>query len=241
MPKKKTSRLHELSDHVILDDGKKERKRYTIAEKISYVNFAKLRMEEDLASMTTVTDEIGVSQSSLSRWINNLPIYRHIAETDATKKSRFAGRRGQLEDIGQDLLEYVGVLHEKGYAISRKMLVAHATRLFGPDSAFSHKSFPAQGQIVSRWMAKVGLTIRTGTHQAQVLPQTVFGTALDFIVNVARPAVSHSYRHPDFIMNMDETPVYFSMHPTKSVEKVGSKTVNIRIAKNSGMRATVDQ
>ncbi len=34
-----------------------ERNRYTIAQKISYVNYANLCMEEDLASMTTVADE----------------------------------------------------------------------------------------------------------------------------------------------------------------------------------------
>ena len=239
MPKEKKSRLHQPGDHVVLDEGVMERKRYTIAQRISYVNYAKLRMEEDLASMSTVADECGVSPSSLSRWFNKLPIYRHIAETDQVRLSLAAGRRGQLEDIGSELLAYIDDLREKGYAVSRKMIVAQASRLFGPDSAFSLKSFATRGQSVSRWMAKVGLTTRTGTHQAQALPQTVLSTALDFILNIARPAVSQEYRHPDFIMNMDETPVYFSMHPTKSVEKIGTKTVNIRIAKNAGQRATV--
>jgi hypothetical protein len=39
---------------------------------------------------------------------------------------------------------------------------------------------------------------------------------------------------------MDESAVFFSMHPTKSVEKIGLKTVNIRIAKNAGQCATVE-
>ncbi len=242
MPKEKKSRLHEPGDLVVLDEGVMERNHYSIAQKISYVSYAKLlrHMEEDLASMTTVADEWGVSPSSLSRWINKLPIYHHIAETDQVRFSLAAGRHGQLEDIGSELLVYIDNLREKGYAVSRKMIVVQSTRLLGPDSAFSLKSFAARGQSVSRWMAsKVGLTTRTDTHQAQALPQTVLLTALDFIVNIARPAVSWEYRHPDFIMNMDETPVYFSMHPTKSVEKISMKTVNIRIAKNTGQRATV--
>ena len=82
MPKEKKSRLHQPGDHVVLDEGVMKRNRYTIAQRISYVNYAKLRMEEDLASMSTVADECGVSPSSLSRWFNKLPIYPHIAETD---------------------------------------------------------------------------------------------------------------------------------------------------------------
>ncbi len=89
-------------------------------------------------------------------------------------------------------------------------------------------------------MAKNNLSIRAGTHQAQVLPQLVSSAALDFIENIARPAVSPDlpYRHPDFIMNMDQTPVHFSMHPMKSVDNIGARTINIRIAK-TGQRTTV--
>ena len=239
MPKAKASRLHEPSDHVLLDDSKSGRNRYTIVQKITYVEYAQLRMEEDLASMNTVADEIGVSHTTLSRWINKLPIYRHIEKTDQVRFSLAGGRKSQLEDIGPALLAFVEDLREKGYSVSRKMIVAQSTKLLGPDSAFALKSYSARAQSVSRWMAKNGLTIRTGTHQAQALPQTVTAAALDFIVNIARPVVSQACRHPDFILNMDQTPVFFSMHPTKSVEKIGSKTVNIRIAKNAGQRATV--
>ena len=242
MPKEKTkSRLNEPGDYVVLDDSKTGRNRYTISQKISYVNYAQLRMEEDLASMNTVADEIGVSNSTLSTWINKLPIYHHIAKTDQVRFSLVPGRKSQLEDIGPDLFAFVDDLREKGYAVSRKMLVAQSSRLLGPDSAFALKSYAARAQSVSRWMAKNGLTIRTGTHQAQALPQTVASSALDFITNIARPAVSPDlpYRHPDFIMNMDQTPVFFSMHPAKSVDRIGTKTVNIRIAKNAGQRATV--
>jgi hypothetical protein len=90
-------------------------------------------------------------------------------------------------------------------------------------------------------MAKNDLSICTGTHHAQVLPQTVALAALDFIQNIACPAVSLDLPkcHPNFIIYMDQTPVYFLMHPTKSVDKIGTWTVNIHIAKNARQRATV--
>ncbi len=235
----KKLRLHEPGDHVVLDEEMVEHNLYTITQKIFFVIYAKLCMEEDLASMNTVADELCVWPLSLSRWINNLSFCHHITEMDEVRFSLSAACCGQLEDIGSDLSAYIEDLREKGYAIFRKMIVAQATQLLGPDSMFSLKSFAVLGQSVSCWMAKVGLTIRTGTHQAQAFPHTVFWTTLDFIVNIACPTVSQGYHHPDFIMNMDETPVYFSIHHMKSVEKIGSKTVNICIAKNAGMHATM--
>jgi hypothetical protein len=105
-------------------------------------------MEEDLASMNTVADEIGVSHTSLSRWINKLPIYRHIEKTDQVRFSLAGGRKSQLEDIGPALLAFVEDLREKGYGVSRKMIVAQSTKLLGPDSAFALKSYAARAQSV---------------------------------------------------------------------------------------------
>ena len=224
-----------------VEGEKEERHRYSIQQKIQYVEFAMLRMDEDLASLNTIADNIGVSSASLSRWMNKLPQYRHIAKHDQVRFSLNAGRRSQLDDIGPELLGFVEDLRENGYAVSRKMIVVQACKVMGSDSSFCSKSYAARAQSVSRWMAKNNLSIRAGTHQAQVLPQTVLSTALDFMENIARPAVSPDlpYRHPDFIINMDQTPVYFLMHPTKSIDKIGTRTINIRIAKNANMRATV--
>ncbi len=200
--------------------------------------------EEDLALLNSVADQIGVSSSCLSRWIKKLPIYEFIVENDKTERDRFslsAGRRGQLEDISSGLLSFVEDLREKGYAVSRKMIVTHACRLLGSDTSFPCKSYAAKAQSISRWMAKNNLSIRLGTHQAQALPQSVESCALDFMINIARPAVSPnlSYRHPDFIINMDQTPVEFSIHQTRCVNRVGMRSINIRIAKNANQRATV--
>ena len=59
-----------------VEGEKEERPRYSIQQKIQYVEFAMLRMDEDLASLNTIADNIGVSSASLSRWMNKLPQYR---------------------------------------------------------------------------------------------------------------------------------------------------------------------
>ena len=100
-----------------IQEGKEERPRYSIQQKIQYVEFAMLRMEENLASLNTIADNIGVSSASLSRWMNKLPMYRNIAKHDQVRLSLTAGRRGQLDNIGPVLLGFVEDLRENGYAV----------------------------------------------------------------------------------------------------------------------------
>ncbi len=89
-------------------------------------------------------------------------------------------------------------------------------------------------------MAKNDLTFRTGTHQAQANPQTVSSSTQDFMVNIACLAINQPCWDCKFIINMYQTPVFFSMHSTKLVDMIGSHTINTRIAKNGSQRATAD-
>ena len=151
-----------------IKEGKDECHRYSIQDKIRIVEFAMVRIEEDLASLNVIADEVGVHSTTLLRWFNKLPIYRYIAKNDQVRFSLSTGRRGQLEDIGTELLAFVEDLHENGYAVSRKMIVMQACRLLGSDCPFSSKSYAAKAQSVSRWMAKNELSVRSGTESSSL-------------------------------------------------------------------------
>ncbi len=215
------------------------RNRYTVLEKINIVEYTQVCMEEDKVSLSVVADEVGVSVSTLWRWCDQISSLREVRKSGESKRSLGKGRVSMLEEIASPLLSFIDELRESGYAVSRKMIVAHSCRLLGPDHRFSLATYAAKAVCVSRWMAQNGLTIRAGTHQAQVPPQAVMVLASDFIFNIARPAVEQDFRDRRYILNMDQTPVFFSMHSTKSVDKIGTRTVNIRIAKNASQRATV--
>jgi hypothetical protein len=216
----------------VVENMEKKRTHYTILQKITLCEYAEVHMEVELSAMSDIVDEVGVPVSCISRWLDQLPILRHINRNDQVRLSVNPGCCGQLEDVGAELLAFVEELRNSGYAVSRKMIVAKACQLLGTDSDFSSKSFAARAQSVSHWMARNDLLICTGTHQAQAPPQRVLTAAEDFIVNIARPAVNQSYHDRRYIINMDQTPVFFSMHLLRSVDKIGTCTVNIRIAKN---------
>ena len=45
-------------------------------------------------------------------------------------------------------------------------------------------------------------------------------------------------RHPDYILNMDQTPIPFTYNSKKTLEVVGCRTVHVRKSTNDTKRAT---
>ena len=73
------------------------------------------------------------------------------------------------------------------------MLMFQASRMFVVDSDFRCNISGGRLQAISCWMARNGLVIQVGTHQAQEAPKVTMSVAVDYIKNMARPAVNLSY------------------------------------------------
>ena len=56
--------------------------------------------------------------------------------------------------------------------------------------------------------------------------------ALDFLEYI-RPRLEGWHRSPDYIINMDQTPVYHAMFSGRTIDRVGVRTVNLRAPKGS--------
>ncbi len=133
----------------VVENKEKKHTRYTIQQKIMICEYAEVCMEVELAAMSDIADVVGVPVSCISRWLDQLPILRHINRNDQVRLSVNPGCRGQHKDVGAELLAFVEELCDSGYAVSRKMIVAKASQLLGmTDSDFSSKSFAARAQLV---------------------------------------------------------------------------------------------
>ena len=179
-------------------------------------------------SLSRAADNCGLSKSCLSSWMKDLSLLREKCEIPGVRLTSHNGHVSQLEPVHNELLSFIEEYCCMGFSVSKKMLLFQASNMTG-----------ARHQAISHWMARGGLVIRAGTHQAQEAPEVTMSAAMDFIHNIARPAVSLMYHDKRYIINMDQTPVFFSMHATCTVEKKGSKTVHIRIAKNGSQRVTI--
>ena len=91
---------------------------------------------------------------------------------------------------------------------------------------------------ISRFLATHNMTHRVATHKAQRCPGKVREEALAHLAEQI-PRVNDGCRHRDFIMNMDQTPVYPVMDHNVIIDVVGAWTINMRTATNDGQRVIV--
>lgn len=89
-----------------------------------------------------------------------------------------------------------------------------------------------------RFLVSNGIVLRAVTHEAQRAPGQVRQEALDF-VDAMKPIFDAPIRQQRFIINMDQTPVFFNMNSNQTLEPIGSRSVNIQTGTSSTMRVTV--
>jgi hypothetical protein len=91
---------------------------------------------------------------------------------------------------------------------------------------------------ISCFLMRNSLTHRVATHKAQRAPGEVCAEALSHL-EVQVPRANDPSRHQDFVLNMDQMPVYHAMDQDVTIDFVGAHTINMRSAANNGQRITV--
>jgi len=91
---------------------------------------------------------------------------------------------------------------------------------------------------VRRFLKAHRFVIRASTHKSQRDPREVEEEAVDFIASIRR-VMGYTPRHERFIINMDQTPIFFSMQPSTTIAEVGQRTINVRTFTSSTMPITV--
>jgi hypothetical protein len=188
-------------------------------------------------TLCAAAGELRVSVANLSRWV--LQGMGKIDRLDkilrSKKKAALTGPSSQLKAIEGDLLRYIFEQREQGVEIKVFTVVLRAS-FISPE--FREKSFTARCSCVKRFMHAHSFAYRMGTHTSQRPPTEVEGEASDFMKFV-RVIVSGGNRDRRFILNMDQTPVFFSMSSKRTYEVIGKKTIHIRTSTNDTKRVTV--
>lgn len=120
-------------------------------------------------------------------------------------KEPCAGRHSAVFPPMQDtLLRFIFELHEQRMPVSVSMVALKVAQLI------AQKSRIARLSAARRFVLTHGLVHRLGTHKSQRPPSVTAADAMDFMTTVARPEVINQVtRHPDYILNMDQTPIPF--------------------------------
>jgi hypothetical protein len=104
--------------------------------------------------------------------------------------------------------------------------------------AFGAKHFVAWCSAVKRFVCAHSFVYRMGTHLSQRPPEEVSVEAKDYM-HLIRPFLVGPHRDRRFIINMDQTPVYFAMNAKRTLELVGTKTIHVRTSTHDTKRATL--
>jgi transposase-like protein len=177
----------------------------------------------------------GVQPQQVKRWAKSLESLKQKARGEPLSTTTGAGRKSYLSPIRDDLLQWIFELRQDGMAVSSRMVII---RVCQGDNTFRRKSRDNQYGIVRRFLRTNKVVIRRATHEAQSAPAKKIAEALEHIARI-QPIVNAPNRDPRFVINMDQTPVYFSMEPTTTLDIRGARTVNIRSSSGSTMRVTV--
>lgn len=131
-------------------------------------------------------------------------------------------------------MAWVLEMREQGVPLCYKHIVIQAIHL---DPAFGDLSFEAQYGAVRRMCIRNSVTIRRVTHTAQADPQDAIDLALQWIEYV-RPIVSAPNVGKKWVMNMDQSPIWFSMNPKTTLDLKGAASINGRRTSETGTRFT---
>ncbi len=188
--------------------------------------------------MRRAAERLQVCHSLFVRWqqqraADNDPI---LAMLKSKRKANHPGPPiGQLKHLEDALLRFIFEQREQGITVSILGIIVKASSL-SPE--FNEKHFIARASAVKRFIHAHSIVYRMGTHESQRKPDEVAAEASDYM-GVMRQICEGPHRDRRFIMNMDQTPVYFTMNAKRTLETIGVKTVHVRTSTNDTKRATV--
>lgn len=174
-----------------------------------------------------------IQRSQLHRWERN---YQKIAGCRSTALSSHSGPSSCLANVEEDLLDFICKQRQAGLGVSVRM-VLHKAELLSP-LVFNVKSKQAKDSTIRRFLKAHRYVFRIGTRTSQRHPDQVTDEALDFICCM-RPLIAQPIRDNRFILNMDQTPIFFNNHANNTLDQIGVRTVPLRSGTSSTMRVTV--
>lgn len=175
-----------------------------------------------------------ISASTVSSWMK-------INFDDVQPSDRRGARApggGQKTLIGSDndeaILQWILQQRDLHIPVSRQAIQEQARLILGD----SFGDFKASAGWLNRFLIRHNLSLRSRTSLSQKLPADLETKIQSFTQYVRKLREDDEYED-DFIINMDETPVFFDLVPNKTVEKKGSKSVIVRTSNSDKRHVTI--
>lgn len=200
---------------------------HTAGEKLKAI-----RLSEELKSNRKAADRLGINECLIRKWkLQKLQLKK-------TNNQRRAFRKGnpKFVELEEKLSEYILEHRAKGHSISCAMIRIHAMRL--KREVCPDVQFKASRGWLYRFFKRQGFSVRRRTTMCQKLPAEFEDKLLEFQKYVIKKRKENKYILSQ-IGNADQTPVYFDMPSSTTVDKKGAKSVSVKTSGGEKQRCTV--
>ena len=206
----------------------KLRKMYSRGQKKKVADYARFH------GVRKAAKEFNVSHSNVIRWKKEE--VSRIKNPGKRSHRRGQGRKiSYPKDLEDKLVAWILEKRETDcVAISTQVIRCKALSLIRS----VRPNFKASDGWVRKFMKRNDLVLRAKTHISQTLPKD-----LEHKIAAFRREVASIFENSDFpldyVCNMDETPVFHDLVPSKVVDSKGKKTINVRTTASEKNRVTV--
>ena len=214
--------------------GVRERTSYSIEEKLIVVNYA---LEN---GRNAAAKHFDLNAPMVGRWIKQSDKWKN-----GNKRSKHigSGRKAFYPKAEDKLYNWIIEQRKKGLAVNYtsvklqmyKILKEPAIQALYP---MGEHEFQGTLSWIYSFMKRFDLSLRRKTKISQKLPEDTEAKIEEFRRFIIRLRTKYNF-DLNSIFNMDETPVWFDMAGSMTINNKGDKTVHIRTSGNDKNRFTV--
>ena len=205
------------------DEAKQVRQQYSYKQKERVVKYARHH------GVSAASRKFNIAQENVQRWFkdlrtrtycfNQLKEEEYALEADTKPVEKLTYPR----EVGKKLLEWLLCMREWHLCVLTQMLCDKARAAIAQHSP----SFRASEGWLRKFMRHHSIVLRAKTSVAQKLSKDLESKIEAFYKDVQDLREDGKYSK-EMIGNMDKTPLYFNMIPSRSLEKKGAKEVRVK-------------
>ena len=159
------SGMNHARDALCVQNRSCKKKVFSSGEKMKIVRAVEKMLVQEQISLAVAAARLRVSRQNVVNWQKNAD-----ALSDSSVENKLILHKGPMsmvEDLKQELIEFITTWREKGFPVTRICLVRKVGQL---KPEFQEKSMEARKMAISRFLAKNNLTLPMATHKAQRSP-----------------------------------------------------------------------
>ena len=202
-----------------------------MSEKLQIIDAAARRTARG-ESWRSVGRSFGVQPSQIKIWKAQ---ENRLKTLSKTVNSVHRGRPNFLQQHEETIISWVLDRRDRGVPVEYSHVVRKAQAI---EPRLAEKGRMAAYMVVRRLLIANEFSMRQSTRKSQEHPQVMRDKSLAFMA-VARPIVLNPNVQGSMVFNMDQTSVWYSFHPKKTLHTKGDKNIPVISSDTGGSRATV--